>query len=136
MQTLARLAVPATPTEVRLLAKMFDDRGDGTLSLQWVLPMPCLEQAAERVNGAGTVNYHSFVCAVDDPSKLVDPIVGPPKPFPSVREQVAAFPCLSALDLELSLLVLLNIVTGRRLATACWTRPWLPPTLSRNSWLQ
>lgn len=39
----------------------------------------------------GTVNYHNFTVAVDDPSKLIDPIVGPPKPFPSTREQEDAY---------------------------------------------
>ena len=49
-----------TPAEVKLIAKKYDDRGDGT------------------------VNWHLFLERVD--SFGVDPITGPPKPFPTKRE--------------------------------------------------
>ncbi len=67
--TLTRLNITPllslTPAEVALVSKKYDDRGDGT------------------------VNWASFLDRVD--SFGVDPITGPPKPFPSKREMPDAF---------------------------------------------
>ena len=63
-QTLSRLNVTSllslTPAQVKLVGSKYDDRGDGT------------------------VNWAEFLARVD--SFGVDPITGPPKPFPSERE--------------------------------------------------
>ena len=67
--TLTRLNVTPllslTPPEVKLVCTKYDDRGDGT------------------------VNWAKFLDRVD--SFGVDPITGPPKPFPSVRAQLDAY---------------------------------------------